>query len=99
MRIIARQTLVVFWKARPETEQALKAWFQVAKAAEWANTAQVKKTFNRASVINRERVVFDISGGNRLIVAFKFSAKIAWIKFIGTHADYDKIDAARVSRY
>jgi mRNA interferase HigB len=100
MRIIARNTLSAFWKAHPEIEQPLKAWFQVVKAADWANTAQVKRTFNKASVINRERVVFDICGGNyRLIVAFKFSAKIAWIKFIGTHAEYGKVDPATISRY
>lgn len=100
MRIIARQTLARFWKSRPETEQPLKAWFQVTKAANWANTARVKRTFNKASIINRERGVFDICGGNyRLIVAFKFSANIAWIRFIGTHAEYDRVDAATVSRY
>jgi mRNA interferase HigB len=100
MRIIARHTLAKFWKSHPEAEQPLKAWFQIAKAANWMNTAQVKRTFNKASVINRERVVFDICGGNyRLIVAFKFSARIAWIKFIGTHAEYDRVDATTVSRY
>lgn len=100
MNIIKRSTLIEFSRKHPETEQPLKAWFHMAKKAEWKNAAEVKRTYNKASVINSERVVFDISGGNyRLVVAFKFSAKIAFIKFIGTHAEYDRINAATVDRY
>jgi mRNA interferase HigB len=60
----------------------------------------VRAAFGKASIIDRERVVFDIYGGNyRLIVAIKFSAEIVFVKFIGTHAEYDRIDAATVDRH
>jgi mRNA interferase HigB len=76
------------------------AELSVVRRADWSSMADVKAVFAKASIINRERVVFDVLGGNhRLVVAIKFSARIVFIKFIGTHAEYDRIDAAAVRHY
>ena len=100
MRVIARHTLVDFWRRHRETEPPLRDWLSVVRRAEWSSMADVKAVFARASIIDRERVVFDVLGGNyRLVVAMKFSARIVFIKFVGTHAEYDRIDAATVSRF
>jgi mRNA interferase HigB len=100
VRVIARQTLVDFWQRHRETEQPLRVWLSVVRRAEWSSMADVKAVFAKASIIDRERVVFDVLGGNyRLVVAIKFSARIVFIKFIGTHAEYDRIDPTIVSRF
>jgi mRNA interferase HigB len=100
VRIIARHTLVEFWHRHRETEQPLRDWLSVVRRAEWSSMGDVKSVFAKASIINRERVVFDVPGGNyRLVVAIKFSASIVFVKFIGTHAEYDRIDSATVSRF
>ncbi len=92
--------MAAFWKKHAETEQPLRQWLVTARTAKWQGMAAVKAAYPKASVINRERVVFDICGGNyRLVVAFKFSAGIAWVKFIGTHQEYDNVDAVSVDRY
>lgn len=100
MRVISRRTLVDFWRKHSDTEQALKAWLRRVKHAEWANSVELKAEFPKADIINNERVVFNICGGNyRLIVSVKYSARIVWIKFLGTHAAYDQVDAATVSDF
>lgn len=100
MRIIARNTVADYWRRHRETERPLRDWLSVARRADWLSMADVKAVFAKASIINHERVVFDICGGNyRLVVAIKFSAQIVFIKFIGTHAEYDRIDAATVDRH
>jgi mRNA interferase HigB len=100
MNVIARKNLEAFWRRHPETEQPLRAWLTAAKTANWTSMNAVQGTYSKASAITAERCVFDICGGNyRLIVAFKFSAKVAFIKFIGTHAHYDRVSAATVSDY
>jgi mRNA interferase HigB len=100
MRIIKRQTLQQFWEKHPETAQPLRAWFQMVRAAAWEHSADIKAMFPKASIIDAERVVFNICGGNyRLVVAVHYAAKIVFIKFIGTHAQYDKIDAATVKSF
>ena len=100
MNVIARKNLEGFWKRHPETEQPLRAWLMAARTQNWTSMNDVVATFSKASPINAERCVFDICGGNyRLIVAFKFSARIAFIKFIGTHAQYDRVSTAAVSQF
>jgi mRNA interferase HigB len=100
VRVIARHILVEFWRRHRETEQPLRDWLSVVRRAEWGSMADVKGVFAKASIINRERVVFDVLGGNyRLVVAIKFSARIVFIKFVGTHAEYDRIDPATVSHF
>lgn len=100
MRIISRSTLVAFWTKHPTTKSPLEHWLRVTKAAKWKTTQEVAKTFSKSKVLNAERVRFEVAGGNyRMIVAFKFSKAIAFIKFIGTHKEYDKVDALKVSRH
>ena len=100
MRIIARSSLVAFWERHPEAKAQLERWVQVAKAARWTSAADVQATFSKAKVLNGERVRFEIHGGDyRLIVAFNFRLGIAVVKFIGTHAEYDRIDALTVSLF
>lgn len=100
MRIVKQSTLKTFWLRHPETEQPLKAWYHTVKAARWARMADVQADFPKAKVLNGERVRFEICGGNyRLVVAFFFPAEQAWVKFIGTHAAYDRIDALRIDDF
>ncbi len=100
MRIIARSTLVAFWERHPETKASLTHWQNVAKAADWQNVNDVQSAFSKAKALHGERVRFEVAGGDyRLIVAFDFRRKIAFVKFIGTHADYDRIDALTVTLF
>lgn len=97
MRVIARPTLERFWKAYPDSEQSLKAWYQEARKADWKDPHAVKDMYGNASVIANSRIVFNIGGNKyRLIVQFNYPRQIALIRFIGTHAEYDKIDAETV---
>ena len=100
MRIIAKTVLVAFWAQHPESEAPLARWIALTKAAEWGSTQDVLRSFPSAKTINAERVRFPVCGGAyRLIVAFDFKRHIAFIKFIGTHAEYDAIDAAHISLF
>lgn len=103
MRIIARRTLREFVesladrKDQPAVKAALDAWFGEVSKAEWASTADVKKFHATASIVNAERIVFNIKGNDyRLVVSVDFEKSIAWIKWIGTHKAYDKIDVAEI---
>lgn len=103
MRIIARRTLREFvdslagHKDQPAVKAALDAWFDEAKRARWKNTADIKRSYATASIVTAERVVFNIKGNAyRLVVAIDFEKAIVWIKWIGTHKDYDQIDVTKV---
>jgi mRNA interferase HigB len=103
MRIIARRTLRNFVEGRrghknqPALKAALDAWFDEVKKARWTGTADVKRSYATASIVSADRVVFNIKGNDyRLVVAIDFEKAIVWIKWIGTHKDYDKIDADEV---
>jgi mRNA interferase HigB len=99
MRVIARNTLVGFWSRHPETKVLLERWYTLVRAAHWTSTDEIQKAAPRAKVLNRERVRFDVAGGDyRLVAAFDFRRQIAFVKFIGTHAEYDRIDALTVSQ-
>ena len=100
MRVIARKNLAAFWLVHPETEGPLRAWLAATEAANWTSMTDIVATYSKASPINAERCVFNIHGNSyRLIVAVKFTKQLVFIKFIGTHAAYDKIDAATVSAF
>ncbi len=93
MRIIARSTLRVYWQAHKDAEQPLKAWLAEAKKATWKTPNEIKKSYTTASIFGQSRVVFNIGGNKyRLLVSINYRVKIAYIKFIGTHKEYDKID-------
>lgn len=97
MRVFARSTLREYWKSHSNAEQALKAWYLEAKHAQWESPAAIKKKYLRASIIANNRVVFRIKGNNyRLVVKINYDNGQVFIRFIGTHAAYDKIDATTV---
>lgn len=84
-------------KDQPAVKAALDAWFDEVKKAHWAGTADVKRSYATASIVTGERVVFNIKGNSyRLVVAVDFEKGIVWIKWIGTHKDYDRIDVTEV---
>jgi mRNA interferase HigB len=97
MRIIAKRTLREFEKLHPQARPGLRLWYQTARIRGWTNPADVKQDYANASIIAGNRVVFNIGGNNyRLVVKFNYRYGIGYIRFVGTHAEYDKIDAARV---
>ena len=97
MRIIAISTLRNFWEKNGDAEEPLKAWFQEVKSADWTTPHQVKAMYRNASVIGGNRIVFNIAGNKyRLIVKFNYPYLIGYVRFIGTHAEYDRIDAEEV---
>ena len=97
MRIISRKTLKEFWELHPDCEQQFKIWFKEVKKAEWTNLNMIKKEFPSLSILQGNRLVFNIKENNyRLIVRINFDFKIVWIKFIGTHKQYDKMDAKKI---
>jgi mRNA interferase HigB len=97
VRIIARRTIREFWHRHPETEQALRAWFYDARRAVWKSPTDIKRTYANASLIGSNRVVFNIKGNRyRLVVAINYDYQICYIRFLGTHAEYEQIDAERV---
>ncbi len=97
MRIIAIGTLRNFWEINRDAEEPLKAWYQEVGRADWATPQQVKEMYRNASVIGDNRIVFNIAGNKyRLIVKFNYSYRIGYVRFIGTHTEYDRIDAEEV---
>ena len=99
MRIISRKALRLFWE-KPEyadAEQALKAWFREASNADWASPAQIKAAFGTASIIANNRVVFNIGGNKyRLVVRVNYPYRVMYVRFIGTHAEYDRINVEEI---
>ena len=97
MRVIAKKILREFWEIHSDCEQQLKSWYQEADKATWKNHNELKVDFPSASILNDNRVCFNIKGNNyRLIVKINFNYQMMWIRFIGTHAEYDKIDANKI---
>ncbi|GAB4169429.1 MAG: type II toxin-antitoxin system HigB family toxin [Geothermobacteraceae bacterium] len=96
-RIISKKALREFWKDHPDSEEALKAWHAEAKAARWQNPAEVKAQYGNASILKNNRVVFNVCGNKyRLIVQINYAASVVLIRFVGTHKEYDAIDAENV---
>lgn len=93
-RIIAKSTLREFWESHNEAEQYLKTWYDTAKNAHWYSPNDVKKTYIHSSILKNGRIVFNIKGNNyRLVVKFNFEKQWAFIRFVGTHSEYNKINA------
>lgn len=96
-RIFAKSTLRLFWKKHPNAEQYLKTWYDTAMNANWQTPNDIKQYYVNASILKDNRVVFNIKGNSyRLVVKFNFEHQLAFIRFIGTHSDYDKIDANNI---
>ena len=99
MRIISRKMLRQFWEKREfaDSEQPLKAWFREASHATWGNPSQVKAMYRSASIVGDGRVVFNIAGNKyRLVVKVNYPYGIVYIRFVGTHRQYDQIDVAEI---
>ncbi|HCW07535.1 MAG TPA: addiction module toxin RelE [Cytophagales bacterium] len=98
MRVIAVKTLREYINKFPKVKQAVLSWYEEVESAEWQNPNDLKKHFRNASVISGKRVVFNIHGNSfRLIVDIEYRLKIVFIVWFGTHAEYDRIDANKVS--
>jgi mRNA interferase HigB len=97
MKIVAVSALKRFWARHHDSEQSLKAWYYESKHAVWTTPRQIKARYASASFVGKNRVVFNIKGNDyRLVVAIAYRFQAVYIKFVGTHAQYDKIDAATV---
>lgn len=97
LRVITKKILRDFWETHADCEQQLKSWFQETSKSEWKNPNEIKKEYPSASILNDNRIVFNIKGNNyRLIVKINFDYQMVWIRFIGTHAEYDKINANEI---
>lgn len=99
MRVISRSALRTFWE-QPiyrDTEQPLKSWYEEAKNANWQNPQEIKDQYRNASFVGNNRVVFNIHGNKyRLIVAVNYKFAMVYVRFVGTHAEYDKVDATTI---
>ena len=97
MRVIAKKTIRNFWLKHPDCEQQLKSWYKEAEDAVWKSPNEIKKEYPSASILEGNRIVFNIKGNNyRLIVKINYHYQMLWIRFIGIHAQYDKIDATKI---
>jgi len=100
MRIISWNVLSSYEEKHPETKVPLSGWRTVVKAAKWASMEDVRAAAPNAKILNGERARFEIAGGNhRMVIAFDFVRGAAFVKFIGTHAEYDRIDALTVALF
>jgi mRNA interferase HigB len=100
MRVIARNVLLAYGRVHPETTIPLERWYRLVKASNWSSMDDIRRAAPKSKVLNRDRVRFEVAGGNhRLIAAFDFRRQIVFVKFIGTHAEYDAIDALTVARF
>lgn len=100
MHIIKKQTLKDFWEKHKDSEPQLKAWHSDVEKANWKSFDELKNDYSTAKVVGSDRVVFKIKGNAyRLIAKISFLFQKCYIKFIGTHAEYDKVDAETVDNY
>lgn len=97
LRVIAKRTLREFWKSNPDSEQQLMVWYREATNADWNTPNEIKSQYTSASILKNSRVVFNICGNKyRLIAEINFMRKWVFIRFIGNHKEYDKIDANNI---
>lgn len=100
MRVIALSTLKVFWEKSPayrDAQEPALAWYRFALKADWAAPRDVKRDFGNASILQDGRVVFNVAGNKyRLVVWINYPYRVVYIRFFGTHAQYDKIDAQTI---
>ncbi len=97
MQIISLKTLRDFWQTHASAEAALKAWYHEARIAEWRSFQDIKKRYHHADVLPDNRVVFNIKGNTyRLVVRINYLSGCIFIRFVGTHAEYDKINAQTI---
>jgi mRNA interferase HigB len=93
-RIFAKSTLREFWEKFPDSEQYLKTWYDTAMSSDWKSPVDVKQTYANASILKDSRIVFNIKGNSyRLVTKFNFEKQWIFVRFIGSHKEYDKIDS------
>ncbi len=96
-RIFSKSALRDYWEKHPETEQYLKTWYNTAMNSDWYNSNNVKQTYPSASILKNDRIVFNVKGNSyRLVVKCNYEKQWIFIRYIGTHAEYDKIDATTI---
>ena len=97
MYIVSIQTLRTFWQKHPDAERPLRAWYALAEKASWRSPAEIKATLGNVSFVGHNRVIFNIKGNAyRLIVVVEYQKGRLFIRFVGTHAEYDRIDPATI---
>jgi mRNA interferase HigB len=97
MRIIAKSSVREFWLLHPDAEEPLLAWYREVEKEDWDTPAKVKARYRTASIVGGNRVVFNIKGNKyRLVVKVNYPHRVVYIRFVGTHAGYDKINAEEV---
>ena len=97
MRIISKRPLREYWSQHPESEQTLLAWYQELRQADWSSPADVRVRFPNASILGNDRVVFRIRGGNyRIVVRIFYPTGLVYVRFVGNHREYDRINAEEV---
>jgi len=97
MHVIARRALREFWETHPDAEGPLRAWYDEASKARWQSPNDIRARYAHASFVEDDRVIFNIGGNKyRLIVVVRYRTGTAFVRFIGTHAEYDRIDARRI---
>ncbi len=95
--MIAKGTLRLFWKKHADCEQQLKSWYKETTEANWQNPKDIKREYPSASFLADNRIVFNIKGNHyRLVVRINYDFGIVWIRFIGTHTEYDKINTSTI---
>jgi mRNA interferase HigB len=97
VRIIAKSTLREFWAVHPNAEEPLLAWYREVEKEDWSEPAQVKAKYRNASFVKGNRVVFNIKGNDyRLVVKINYPYRIVYVRFVGTHVEYDKVNVEEV---
>ena len=97
MRVISKKILREFWEKHSDSQQQLKSWFKETGDVDWRNPKDIKKEYPSASFLADNRVIFNIKGNKyRLIIKVNYDYHMVWIRFIGTHAEYDKVDATKI---
>lgn len=97
MRIIAKSTLREFWERHSDAEEPLLAWYREVEKEDWGHPAQVKEKYRSASIVKDSRVVFNIKGNDyRLVVKINYPYRVVYVRFVGTHMEYDAIDVEEV---
>ena len=97
MHVISRKTLQNFYEKHSDSKTALESWFLEAKNAKWSKPEEIRKKYGSADFLSGSRIVFDIKGNKyRLVVKIAYQAEIVYIRFVGTHKEYGKIDAEKI---
>ena len=97
MRVIAKSTLKSFWEKHADAEVPLKTWYKIAEKSDWSDSHDVKKIYSDASIVGNNRIVFNIKGNKyRIVVYMIFKYRKMFIRFVGTHQQYDRIDAKTI---